>query len=224
MNILVIEDDDAIRTIVKRALEDEFQYNVDEAADGKTGLDMAWDNEYAMLILDLMLPQMDGMEICKELRDAGINTPILMLTAKDTVADRVAGLNAGADDYLVKPFHIDELLARVRAVLRRDLVRKDAVISFGEFKLDTSSRQLFKNDLEIPLSKREYSLLEILTQNENKPVSRETIQYKVWNNEDCLSNTVDVYIRMLRKKLESEGGERLIHTIHGLGYMLKTAK
>ncbi len=221
MKVLLIEDDDSIRKIIKRALEEDNLYHVEEAEDGKTGLDMAWDEDYSIIILDLMLPELDGLSLCNELRKNKINTPILMLTAKDTIQDKVKGLETGADDYLVKPFHIDELLARVKALIRREGVQKESIITIGDLKLDTNTRQLFKNGQEINLSQREYSLMEILARNENKPVSRETIQYKVWNNEDSLSNTVDVYIRMLRKKIEHKGDERIIHTVHGLGYMLK---
>lgn len=221
MKVLIIEDDDAIRKVVKQALEDDNIYQVAEASDGKTGLDMAWDGDYSIIILDLMLPEMDGLSLCNELRKNKINTPILMLTAKDDVRDRVIGLETGADDYLIKPFHIEELLARVKALLRRDDMQKESIITIGDLKLNTLTRQFFIGNDEISLSQREYSLLEILIRNENKPISRETIQYKVWNNEDSLSNTVDVYIRMLRKKIEKNPQEKLIHTVHGLGYMLK---
>jgi len=222
MKILVIEDDDLIRKIIKSGLEDDGVFTVFEASDGETGLNMAWDSDYALIILDLMLPKKDGLKICKELRENKINTPILMVTAKDTVPERVEGLLTGADDYLIKPFHFDELVARVKALIRRDTVSKENVIITGDLELHTAERQLFINGEEVTLSSREYSLLESLIRNEGRTVSRETIQYKIWNNEDSLSNTVDVYIRSLRRKIERGLNKRLIHTVHGLGYMFKS--
>ena len=221
MKILVIEDDDGIRKIIKRSLEDDGIYIVHEASDGEKGLDMAWDEDYSLIILDLMLPKKDGITVCKELRENKINIPILMLTAKDTIPEKVEGLDSGADDYLTKPFHFDEFIARVKALIRRDTISKEPVIRVGDLELHTNERQLFIKNEEISLSSREYSLLETLVRNEGKAVSRGTIQYKIWNNEDSLSNTVDVYIRSLRKKIEKDPTKKLIHTVHGLGYMFK---
>lgn len=221
MKILVIEDDDGIRKVIKRSLEDDGLYTIHEASDGEAGLDMAWDEDYSLIILDLMLPKKDGISVCKELRANKINIPILMLTAKDTISEKVEGLDSGADDYLTKPFHFEELIARVRALIRRDTVSKELVIKSGDLELHTNERQIFIKGEEITLSSREYSLLESLVRNEGKTVSRETIQYKIWNNEDSLSNTVDVYIRSLRKKIEKNADKKLIHTVHGLGYMFK---
>ncbi len=221
MKILLIEDDDVIREIIKRGLEEDSSYHVDEAMDGYKGLEMAWDEDYSLIILDLMLPGKSGLSICRELRQHKINTPILMVTAKDAVNERVEGLETGADDYLTKPFHFDELLARVKALIRRDTISKEQLIKIEDLELNTATRQLFRSGKEISLSAREYTLLEALIRNEGRTLSRETIQYKIWNNDESLSNTVDVYIRTLRKKIDEDRPDKLIHTIHGLGYMLK---
>ncbi len=221
MKILLIEDDAAISSIVKRGLEDEDLYRVVVAEDGQKGLDLAWDDDFALIIMDLMLPKIDGLTICRRLRENKNSTPILMLTAKYSIEDRVTGFEAGADDYLVKPFHFDELLARVRALIRRNSIVRGKVMSIGDIEIDTGTRSVRRGGEKINLSVREYTLLEALARNEGRPLSRETIQYKIWNNEEIVSNTVDVYISMLRKKLESDRNERLIHTVYGFGYMLK---
>lgn len=221
MKILLIEDDAAISSIVKRGLEDEDLYRVVVAEDGQKGLDLAWDDDFALIIMDLMLPKIDGLTICRRLRENKNSTPILMLTAKYSIEDRVTGFEAGADDYLVKPFHFDELLARVRALIRRNSIVRGKVMSIGDIEIDTGTRSVRRGGEKINLSVREYTLLEALARNEGRPLSRETIQYKIWNNEEIVSNTVDVYISMLRKKLESDRNGRLIHTVYGFGYMLK---
>lgn len=221
MKILLIEDDAAISSIVKRGLEDEDLYRVVVAEDGQKGLDLAWDDDFALIIMDLMLPKIDGLTICRRLRENKNSTPILMLTAKYSIEDRVTGFEAGADDYLVKPFHFDELLVRVRALIRRNSIVRGKVMSIGDIEIDTGTRSVRRGGEKINLSVREYTLLEALARNEGRPLSRETIQYKIWNNEEIVSNTVDVYISMLRKKLESDRNERLIHTVYGFGYMLK---
>lgn len=223
MKILLIEDDAAISSIVKRGLEDEDLYRVVVAEDGQKGLDLAWDDDFALIIMDLMLPKIDGLTICRRLRENKNSTPILMLTAKYSIEDRVTGFEAGADDYLVKPFHFDELLARVRALIRRNSIVRGKVMSIGDIEIDTGTRSVRRGGEKINLSVREYTLLEALARNEGRPLSRETIQYKIWNNEEIVSNTVDVYISMLRKKLESDRNGRLIHTVYGFGYMLKRA-
>ena len=221
MKILLIEDDRLIRDVIMRGLEEDRLYTVDTAATGTDGLRMALEADYAVIILDLMLPGVDGWRICEELRSRRIHTPILMLTARDTVPDRVRGLEIGADDYLTKPFDFDELLARVKALLRRDKLYKARVLRIGHLQIDTGLRRVVCAGEEVTLTPREYTLLETLAMNEGRVVSRETIQYRVWNNEENTSNTVDVYIGMLRKKIDADRPVKLIHTIHGQGYMLR---
>ena len=221
MRILLIEDDDPIREVVKRGLEEDGGYQVDAAADGAAGLRLALDGDYALILLDLMLPKLDGWGVCAELRRRRIATPVLMLTARDAVDDRVRGLELGADDYLSKPFDFAELLARVRALLRRDAVYKAAVLRIGPLEIDTSSQRVARNGREIALTPREYALLEALARHEGRPLSRERIQFDIWSNEERYSNIVDVHIGALRKKIDADLPEPLIHTVHGRGYMLK---
>lgn len=221
MKILLIEDDQLIRDVIKRGLEKEHQYNVETAADGRTGLRLALENDYALIILDIMLPQLDGWRVCEEIRLHRIPTPILMLTARDQIPERIHGLDLGADDYMTKPFDFGELLARMRALLRRDKFYKARVLQIAHLEIDTSTRLVRCAGEEVAMTQREYALLEALAMNEGHIVSRDTIQYQVWNNDDSTSNTVDVYIGMLRKKIDADRHTKLIHTIHGLGYMLK---
>jgi two-component system copper resistance phosphate regulon response regulator CusR len=221
MKILLIEDDAPIRQVVKRGIEESDIYTVETAADGISGLNMAIEENYAAIILDLMLPGMDGWHICEELRARRINTPILMLTARDTIPDRVKGFDAGADDYLTKPFDFDELMARIRALIRRDRAFKGRVLRVAHLEIDTSTHQVFSHGDEVSLTQREYMLLEALAANEGRTLTREAIQYSVWNNDDSTSNTVDVYIRLLRKKIGTDNNAKLIHTVHGIGYVLK---
>lgn len=221
MRILLIEDDDAISEVIKRGLEEDKYYTVEIAADGRKGLRMAREQEYAVILLDLMLPGLDGWSVCQELRARRINTPILMLTARDTVRDKVRGLDAGADDYLAKPFEFEELLARVRALHRRDRAVKSRIMNFDRLEIDTGTRRVTLAGNELPLTQREYALLEALAINEGRPISRDYIQYQVWSNDDSYSNTVDVHIGVLRKKIDAGYEIKLIHTVHGLGYMLK---
>ena len=221
MKILLVEDDAPIREVVKRGLEENRLYSVETAGDGEEGLRMALHNEYAAIILDLMLPKMDGWSVCEELRARRINTPILMLTARDAVKDRVRGLEIGADDYLPKPFDFDELIARVKALIRRDMVSRAQVLRIGHLEIDTSAHRVFSDGEEVVLRPREYDLLEALATNEGRVLSREAIQSRIWNSDESISNTVDVYIGLLRKKIDADRSVRLIHTVHGLGYMLK---
>lgn len=220
MRLLVIEDETAILRVVKRGLE-QAGYSVDTAEDGETGLNMALSGLYSLIVLDLMLPRLDGWHVCTELRRGKVQTPILMLTARGSVEDRVTGLDTGADDYLPKPFDFNELLARIRALLRRDKVNRTRVITVADLKIDTARRQVTRAGVEIGLSRREYDLLEALAAHEGQVLTREIIQESVWGDEDSWSNTVDVYIGLLRKKIDAGHEDRLIHTVRGFGYALR---
>lgn len=220
MKVLVIEDDAGIAGMVRRGLE-EAGYRVDVAADGQTGLEMTYDNSYGLIVLDVMLPRMDGWQVCEALRAARNRVPVLMLTARDAIDDRVRGLDAGADDYLPKPFDFKEFLARVRALLRRDRVHRARVIRVGDLEIDTAGRRVLRAGVEIGLSHREYELLEALAAHESQVLTREAIQERVWMNENASPNTVDVYIGMLRKKIDAGRAVKLIQTVHGTGYTLR---
>jgi two-component system copper resistance phosphate regulon response regulator CusR len=223
MKILLIEDEPDIAAVVKQGLE-EAGYVVDAAGDGIKGLDLATSGSYALILLDLMLPRMDGWRVCEELRARRDATPILMLTARDAVQDRVRGLDLGADDYLPKPFDFDELLARVRALLRRDSVHKARVIRVADLEIDTGARRVTRAGREIILTPREYSLLVALASRQGRVLTRDVIRETVWADEDSYSNTVDVYIGLLRKKIDAGHDVKLIQTVHGLGYTLKVPK
>ncbi len=219
-HILIIEDDEDIVRLLRRGLAYEG-YQVETALDGETGLGLARDHHPDLVILDLMLPGMDGLEVCQRLR-GGSNVPILMLTAKDTIQDRVQGLDAGADDYLVKPFELDELTARVRALLRRTQTERVQVLSFADLELDTSTRQAVRKGRVISLTAKEYDLIELFMRHPRQVLTREMIFDRVWGYDfGGESNVLDVYIRYLRQKLESEGENRLLHTVRGVGYVLR---
>jgi len=220
MKLLLIEDDAAIATMIRRGLT-EAGYTVDAETNGSQGLQTALENTYNLIILDVMLPGQNGFEVCAELRSHRVQTPILMLTARDTVEDKVRGLDTGADDYLPKPFDFQELMARVRALLRRDKVHKVRMITVGDLVIDTAQHKVTRAGTEIRLSHREYDLLEALAANENRVLSREAIQERIWMNEESYTNTVDVYIGMLRKKIDASSSVKLIHTVHGVGYTLR---
>lgn len=218
--ILIIEDDEAIVRVLQRSLAYEG-YNVDAAMDGESGLAKARDVSPDLVILDWMLPGMDGLEVCQRLR-AGGNVPILMLTAKDTIHDRVHGLDAGADDYMVKPFQLDELLARIRALLRRTQPDRVALLTFSDLTLDTSTRQAMRKGRIISLTAKEYDLIELFLRHPRQVLTREVIFDRVWGYDfGGESNVLDVYIRYLRQKLEAEGEARLIHTARGVGYVMR---
>jgi two-component system, OmpR family, response regulator MprA len=218
--ILIIEDDEAIVKVLRRGLAYDG-YQVDAALDGESGLVLARDHNPDMVILDWMLPGMDGLEVAQRLRQVG-NVPILILTAKDTLQDRVQGLDAGADDYMVKPFELDELLARVRALLRRTQQDRAPVLSFADMTLDTSTRQASRKTRVISLTAKEYDLLELFMRHPRQVLTREMIFDRVWGYDfGGESNVLDVYIRYLRQKLEAEGEARLIHTVRGVGYVLR---
>jgi two-component system response regulator MprA len=218
--ILVIEDEDRIRQFLQRGLTYE-NYRVDVAGDGSIGLALARENPPDVVILDWMLPGMDGLEVCRRLRAAG-PVPILMLTAKDTVGDRVIGLDAGADDYLVKPFAFDELLARIRALLRRAAPTQPEVLHFADLSLDTGTRQAFRGERAIELTAKEYELLELFMRHPRQVLTREVIFDRVWGYDfGGESNIIEVYVRYLRQKTEAGGESRLVHTVRGVGYVLR---
>ena len=218
--ILIIEDEDRIRQFLQRGLSFEG-YRVDAAAEGQTGLDLFRENPPDLVLLDLMLPGMDGLEVCRRIRAAS-EAPILMLTAKETIEDRVVGLDAGADDYLVKPFAFDELVARVRALLRRAQPTKPQVYRFADLELDTGTRQGQRNENTFDLTAKEYELLELFMRHPRQVLTREVIFDRVWNYDfGGESNIIEVYVRYLRQKTEADGGSRLIHTVRGIGYVLR---
>lgn len=220
MKLLVIEDEPGIARVVRKGLEG-AGFAVDTAEEGQDGLRKALSGGYGAILLDLMLPGLDGWQICEQVRAARITTPVLMLTARDAVPDRVKGLELGADDYLPKPFEFDELLARVRALIRRDRVHRVRIIRVADLEIDTGQRRARRGGQELPLSRREFDLLEALASREGQVLTREAIQERVWNAEDRYSNLVDVYIGLLRKKIDAGRVQKLIHTVHGVGYTLR---
>jgi two-component system response regulator MprA len=218
--VLIIEDDEAILAFLRRGLGFEG-YDVETAENGQKGLALAAGNRPDLVVLDWMLPGMDGLEVCKRLRAMG-KMPILMLTAKDSVGDRVQGLDAGADDYMVKPFNLDELLARIRALLRRTQAPKQKAYAFGELTLDTGTRRAQRGERVIDLTAKEYELLELFMRNPRQVLTREMIYDEVWGYDfGGESNIIEVYIRYLRQKLEERDGPRLLHTVRGMGYVLR---
>lgn len=218
--ILIIEDDEEILRVLKRVLTYEG-YTVDTALTGQAGLTLAREQMPDLIILDWMLPKMDGLEVCRRLQKLG-NQPILMLTAKDTTQDRVEGLDAGADDYVVKPFEIEELLARIRALLRRTAADRIKVLEFADLALDSSTRKAKRGDREIELTAKEFDLLELFMRHPEQVMTREVIFDRVWDYDfGGESNVLDVYIRYLRQKLEEEGESRLIYTVRGVGYVMR---
>jgi DNA-binding response OmpR family regulator len=224
MKLLVIEDEKKVANFIQQGLNEE-QFEVECAFDGEAGLERALSNEFDGLILDLMLPKRDGISILREIRARGINTPVLILTAKGTVQDRVIGLDSGADDYLAKPFHFEELTARVRSMLRRSTVEKSTQIKVGDLVLDTVTHKAKRGENDIELTAREYSLLEYLMRNANRVLSRSVITQHVWSyNFYADSNLVDVYINRLRNKIEADGAARLIHSIRGVGYVMRESQ
>ncbi|MBL4775217.1 MAG: response regulator transcription factor [Mariprofundus sp.] len=220
MKILVVEDEERVAHFIQKGLKEEG-HAVDVSYDGEDGEFLAEVNDYDLIILDLMLPKKNGITVCHELRASGVATPILMLTARDSVEDKVRGLDAGADDYLAKPFAFEELLARVRALLRRQSDNKSPILSIADLKLDPISRRVSRNDKPIRLTTKEYALLEYLLRNPNKVLSRTLIGEHVWDmNFDPESNVIDVYISHLRAKIDKDHDVPLLHTLRGQGYLL----
>ena len=220
MRVLIVEDYEPIRSGVSEGLR-EAGFAVDVAANGETGLWYALNNPYDVIILDIMLPDVDGLEILKRIRTQKLDINVLLLTAKDTPQDRITGLERGADDYLIKPFVFQELLARVRALVRRKYESKDPIIHIGDLTIDTNTRQVRRGDRVIHLSPREYTLLEFLAHRAGQLVTRSDVWEHVYEfNSEAESNVVDVFIGRLRRKIESEGQPKLIHTRWGQGYVL----
>jgi two-component system response regulator MprA len=218
--ILVIEDEVKITDFLRRGLSYEG-YEVDIAHDGEAGLAKARDDPPDLVVLDIMLPGLDGLEICRQLRTES-DVPILMLTAKDAVPDRVAGLNSGADDYLVKPFAFDELLARIRALLRRHQPAEQQVLRFADLTLNQATRRVVRGERQIELTAKEYNVLELFMQHPRQVLTRDIIYERIWGYDfGGESNIIEVYVRYLRTKLEAGGEPRLIHTVRGVGYVLR---
>ncbi len=221
MRILVIEDEKKVASFIKRGLK-ENNYTVDLAHNGIDGLFMAEHNPFDLIVLDLMLPEKDGLSVCHELRKKKIETPILMLTAKASIKDKIIGLDAGADDYLTKPFAFEEFLARVRVLLRRKNKTPLTQLKVCDLELDQLSHKVIRAGKEIELTSTEYSLLEYLMLHVNQVVTRTMITEHVWNEDfDHFTNVIDVYINYLRKKIDADSTKKLIHSIRGRGYILK---
>jgi heavy metal response regulator len=221
MRILVVEDEKKVASFIKKGLEEEY-YAVDIAYDGEEGLVLADINEYDLILLDIMLPKLDGMEVLRRIRGNGSGVPILMLTAKDAVEDIVSGLDSGSDDYLTKPFSFAELVARVRALLRRKTKEKTDLLTIDDLILSTSTHRVKRGGREIELTAKEYALLEYFMRNPNRILTRTLITEHVWDYHfDPSTNVVDVYVNYLRKKIDQGFEKKLIHTIRGSGYMIK---
>ncbi|HBU84115.1 response regulator transcription factor [Paenibacillus sp. UMB7766-LJ446] len=222
--ILIVDDDEKIVSMLRRGLAFEG-YDVQTASNGAEGLSKLMDKEPDIVVLDVMMPQIDGFEVCRRLREAGSKVPVLMLTAKDEVQSRVIGLDTGADDYLVKPFALEELLARVRALLRRkaDMVdTPDNRLMYEDIILDNDSREVLRDGQRLELTAKEFELLNLFMQNPKRVLSRDLIMDKIWGYDySGESNVLEVYIAMLRQKTEEYGGKRLIQTIRGAGYILR---
>ncbi|PKN83822.1 MAG: DNA-binding response regulator [Chloroflexi bacterium HGW-Chloroflexi-8] len=219
--ILIIEDDQAIVRVLKRSLTYEG-YLVEAEFDGEKGFQKYQQFRPDVIVLDWMLPGIDGIEVCDRIRANDDNTPILMLTAKDTTHDRVQGLDSGVDDYMVKPFEIDELNARVRALLRRTKPERSVILSFNDLELDTTTRLASRNGRSINLTAKEYDLLELFLRHPKQVLTRDIIFDRVWGYDfGGESNVLDVYIRYLRQKIEEKGETRLLHTVRGVGYVMR---
>ena len=220
MRILVVEDEKKVASFIKRGLE-AANYSVDVEYDGEAGLNRLLQGGYDLVILDVMLPKLDGLSLMKQIRQRQVNTPVLLLTARVTVADRVMGLDLGADDYLTKPFAFEELLARVRVLLRRG-VAAPAVLAVADLRLDPVTREVTRGNQRIDLTAKEFALLEFLLRRQDQVLNRAVIAQHVWGvNYDTFTNVIDVYVNYLRKKIDSGFEPKLIHTVRGVGYVLK---
>lgn len=220
MQVLLVEDERRMATLLERTLNEEG-HQVVVARDGRAGFEMAQCSAFDVIVLDVMLPLMDGMAVARKLRDSGNQTPMLMLTARDAPADVVHGLDSGADDYLTKPFAIDILLARLRAVSRRGAIPRTVCLEIGGLKLDPASRTVWRDGIEVNLTPREYKLLELLMRNPGRAISRDTILESVWGlGSPVHENTLEVFMRLLRVKVDC-GELKLIQTVRGFGYMMR---
>lgn len=222
MRILIVEDEKKVASFVKKGLEEEY-YSVDVAYDGRQGFELALSEEYDLILLDVMLPFKDGITLTKELRAAKVETPILLLTAKDKIHDKVDGLDAGAEDYMTKPFAFEELLARIRALLRRNVSSKSVLLKAGDLVLDTQSHKVTRGNKIVDLTPKEYSILEYLMRNKNSVISRTKLSEHVYDYHfDTDTNVIDVYINKLRNKIDKGfEGAQLLHTVRGIGYIIK---
>lgn len=220
MRVLLIEDEEMLGALITEGLE-VSHYEVVWERDGLAGLDRARDETFGVILLDIMLPGADGWTVCRRLRERKDRTPVLMLTARDSVEDRVRGLDIGADDYLPKPFDFKELRARVRALMRRERIHRSGVIRVADLEIDSTARRVTAAGREVALTAREFALLEALAAHEGQILSQDRILQRVWGDEDTASNTVEVYVSMLRKKIDAGREHRLIHTVRGLGYTLR---
>jgi DNA-binding response OmpR family regulator len=221
MRILLVEDEQVLAGVLKHGLE-EHGYAVDVAGDGEEALAFASTEPYDLVVLDVMLPDVDGFSVCRRLRADAKNMPVLMLTALDSVEDRVTGLDSGADDYLAKPFDPRELLARVRALLRREHVQRDPLLRVADIELDTASHEVRRGPRQIELTTREYVILELFLRNANRVLSRDEIAQHIWAFDfSAMSNVIDVYVGNLRRKLGDDVEPRLLRTVRGSGYLLR---
>lgn len=221
MNILVVEDEKKVASFIQRGLEGEG-FSVDVASDGESGVELGAKKNYDLILMDVMLPKMDGLQAIKMLREKEVDTPVLCLTAKDTVEDIVSGLDSGSDDYLTKPFAFAELLARVRALVRRGAQERGAEITYADLRLDPVTHKVWRGGREVDLTAKEYSLLEFFMRNPETTLTRTMIAEHVWDYTfDSFTNIIDVYVNYLRKKVDREYEKKLIHTVRGIGYVLK---
>ncbi len=221
MRILVVEDEKDLNNIIVKKLSS-VGYSVDACFDGEEALHYIELTEYDAIILDVMLPKLDGFAVIKKIRQNNINTPVIFLTARDTIADRVSGLDLGANDYLVKPFSFEELMARIRAMTRQQAGKATNILSIADLELDCSAKTVKRSNKIINLSAKEYSILEYMLYNAGAVLSREKIENHIWNYDyEGGTNVVDVYIRYLRKKIDDDYENKLIHTVRGMGYVLK---
>ncbi len=225
MKILIVDDEITLLEHLKSSLEGE-RYMTETAIDGEQALDKVFDNPFDLIILDIMLPKKDGLSVLKEIRRDGITTPVLMLTARGDIDDKIQGLDLGADDYLAKPFSLDELLARIRALLRRSGGQAESVLKVGDLQLNTVTREVTKQNAVVELTMREFSILEFLLYNKNRVVSRFSLAEHVWGDAFdpfSMSNFMDVHIKNLRRKIGDAGQGAIIHTVRGVGYIIKDA-